>query len=427
MNEFQLINSLRKSGQLEEAYQRAQQALQNAPTDLSLRRAMGWVLYDLLKRLLGTVKEDEEDGSEQTAAQVDLRRVHKYFAEYRQLGLPREDTLIHSLMLRLAAKAQRAGWWGFIEFVQWWGLENLTEDDRKAGQSQDGRTLPSLEQSVLYALGRAAKEAEQLDTLRWVSGVLTEAQARYRDDVWIIRSLALLDARLGNDEQAHQRMLAVLRRKPREWWLWKEMGEMLERSNPEEAIMCYYRACELMRDKPKLVSVYQKLAQLLASRGRYEEAAWFVEQAYRHRAQQGWKIPLDLLQMRQTDWFQRHANAPQPQIQTEPFARQFLRGTSADTLQRTLAVIDHHNADKQITYLRITSSEGIAVPHREFPHLQGLPVGTVVEVAYAETNGRRVVVECQVASVQEIEGLVRRVRGSFRKRPKRGSFRKRPK
>lgn len=417
MNESQLITSLRKSGQLEEAYQRAQQAIQNAPTDLWLRRAMGWVLYDLLKRILGAVKDGEEDGSTQTAGQVDLRRVHKYFAEYRQLELPREDALIHSQMLRLAAKAQRAGWWGFIEFVQWWGLENLTADDRKAGQSSDGRALPSLEQSVLYALGRAALQTEQPEIWQWVSEILAEAQARYPDDLWIIRSIALLNLKLGNEEQARQRTVAVLRRKPREWWLWKEMGEMLERANPEDAIMCYYRACELMRDKPKLVSVYQKLAQLLASQARYEEAAWFVEQAYKHRAQQGWKIPLELSQLRQTDWFQRHANAPQPQVQTEPFARRFLSGISADTLQRTQAVIDHHNTDKQITYLLITPREGITAPHREFPHLQRLPVGTVVEVAYAGSDGRKVVVECQAASVQEIEGLVRRVRGSFRKRP----------
>jgi hypothetical protein len=114
---FQEINNLRKQGKLEEAYRLAREALQNAPEDLWLNRATGWVLYDLIKRELQTVSESE--GEAETTGEessVDLQRVQRYFAEFRKLQLPLDETMIRSQMLRLAAKAQKAGWQGFLEF-----------------------------------------------------------------------------------------------------------------------------------------------------------------------------------------------------------------------------------------------------------------------------------------------------------------------
>ncbi len=413
MNESQLISSLRKSGQLQEAYQRARQALQENPDDLSLPRAMGWVLYDLVKRELGTVSDDEGEPSRQ--ASVDLRRVHRFFHEFQRLGIPRDDHLIYSLMLRLATKAQRAGWRGFLEFVQWWDLSHLTEEDRQPQQIAGDKQIPSLESVALYAIGRAATESEDASERVWARTVLEDAVARYPDDIWIARSLAHLEFSDGNLDRAQERLRSVLRRKPREWWLWKEMGEMLATTHPDDAILCYYRACELMRDKTKLVSVYQQLASLLASQGRYDEAAWFVEQAYSIRAQQGWKIPPELAQMHSDEWFQARQGAPKPQAQTDGFARQFLQGIAAEQVQTALAVLDHHNSQKQLAYLLTAPREGVAVPYKQFPKVQNLSVGAMVELRYAHSNGRRVIVEVKPASVQEIEGFAKRVRGRLRK------------
>ncbi|MFN3691178.1 MAG: DUF7017 domain-containing protein, partial [Fimbriimonadales bacterium] len=265
---------------------------QETPDDLRLKRAMGWVLYDLIKRELASVSDDEEEPTRQ--ANVDLRRVHRFFHEFRRLELPRDDHLIYSLLLRLATKAQKAGWSGFLEFVQWWDLSHLTEEDRRPGKTEAGRDFPSVELTTLYAIGRAATGSEDASKRAWARTVLEEAVARYADDVWIARSLAHLEFSDGNLDQAQERLRTVLRRKSREWWLWKEMGEMLTATHPDDAILCYYRACELMRDETKLVSVYQQMASLLASQGRHDEAAWFVERAYSIRAQNGWKIPQEL-------------------------------------------------------------------------------------------------------------------------------------
>ena len=420
---FQEINNLRKQGKLGEAYRLAREALQNAPDDLWLNRAMGWVLYDLIKRELQTVSDDEEDGIGGDSASSDLNfeRIQRYFAEYQRLQLPLDDAMIRSQMLRLAAKAQKAGWRGFLEFVEWWGLEHLSEQDWQPQQMQNGRELPSLAQSVLYGLGRTLKSLDPHDSrIGWIYEWLQEGQRRYPNDQWLMRSSALALAKLGRLDEAREAMRQVLRRNPREWWRWKDMAEMLEDDEPDQAIMCYYRACALERDKTKLVGVYVRLAQLLAQQSRFAEAAWCAKIARDTRESKGWKIPQELHELLNADWFAAHENAPKPKVPTDRFATLFVQGVSEANVQLKRAVLDHHNAEKGIAYFLWSAREGSPVSYRAFPNIQNAPVGSMAEVEIAPVEGRTVVVDCRLIPFEEIPNFARLVRGRVSRRAEQG-------
>jgi hypothetical protein len=415
---FQEINNLRKQGKLEEAFRLAREALQNAPEDLWLNRAMGWVLYDLIKRELQTVSESE--GEAETTGEessVDLQRVQRYFAEFRKLQLPLDETMIRSQMLRLAAKAQKAGWQGFLEFVEWWGLEHLAENDWQPYRMDNGRELPSLALSAFYGLGRTLKSLDGQDSrVGWIYEWLQEAQRRYPNDQWLVRSSALALAKLGRHDEACEAMRQVLRRKPREWWRWKDMAELLESSDPNQAIMCYYRACALERDKTKLVGVYARLAQLLAQQSRFAEAAWCAKVARDTRERKGWKIPQELQQLLSADWFATHEQARKPEISTERFAELFLQGVSEDSVQRKQAVLDHHNAEKGIAYFLWSPREGIPIRHKDFPQVRSAPIGSMAEVEIAPVEERTIVVACRLVPFEEVPNFARQVRGRLQRR-----------
>jgi tetratricopeptide (TPR) repeat protein len=416
---FQEINNLRKQGKLEEAYRLAREALQNAPDDLWLNRAMGWVLYDLIKRELQTVSDDEEDGigADSASSNLNFGRIQRYFAEYQRLQLPSDDTWIRSQMLRLAAKAQKAGWQGFLEFVEWWGLEHLTENDWQPYHTDDGRELPSLALSAFYGLGRALKSLDRQDSrVGWIYEWLQEAQRRYPNDQWLVRSSALALAKLGRLDEAREAMRQVLRKNSREWWRWKDMAELLETSNPEQAIMCYYRACALERDKTKLVGVYVRLAQLLAQQSRFAEAAWCAKTARDTRESKGWKIPQELQELVDSDWFAQHKDAPKPRVSTERFAMLFVKGIPEKSVQLKRAVLNHHNTEKGIAYFQWSPREGIAVPYRAFPNVQNAPIGSMAEVEIAPAEGRTVVIACRLVPFEEIPNFARRVRGRLQRR-----------
>ncbi|GIV05854.1 MAG: hypothetical protein KatS3mg016_1429 [Fimbriimonadales bacterium] len=419
-NEFQAIMTLRKQGNLQEAYERVTQALQQAPDDLRLRRAKGWVLYDLLKRELQAVGDTEDEQDDSQSVRCDLKQVHNYFVEFYHLDLPREDKLIYSSMLSMAIKAQRAGWAGFVKFVQWWGIEHLTEEDRTPKQLMNGNTIPSLEQQLLYALARVLKRVPQLpeEQREWIMSVLEQAAPRYPEDVWIQRAMAHAEAMRGNHQSAQERFRAILRMKSREWWMWKEMGEILEPVNPEQAILCYYHASHLMPDPAKLVGVYQRLAKLLMAQSRYSEAAWCARQAYHHRAQREWSIPQELHQILNDPHIQQYPNAPKPQVDTRRFAARLSAPVPPEAIQHTHAVVDHHNSEKEITYLLLSPREGTPLPHKRFPRLKSTPVGTIVEVEYyTDDQNRRKILYCEPVNLSEIDGFVKTVQGTLRKSP----------
>jgi len=415
-NEFQVIMTLRKQGSLQEAYERATQALHQSPDDLWLRRAKGWVLYDLLKQELQAVSDTDDEQDDSQSARCDLKQVHKYFVEFYRLNLPREDKFIYSSMLRMAIKAQRAKWSGFVKFVQWWGIEHLTEEDRTPQSLENGTT--SLEQQLLYALARVLKQAPQLpeEQREWIISVLEQAAPRYPQDVWIQRAMAHVKLLQGDLQSAQERFRLVLQKKSREWWMWKEMGELLEPVAPEQAILCYYHASQLMPDPSKLVGVYQRLAKLLMAQGRYTEAAWCAQQAYHHRTQKRWSIPQELTQILNDPQIQQHPNAPKPQVDTRRFAARLLAPVPPEAIQRVHAVVDNHNPEKEITYLLFSPRDGIPSPHKRFPHLKSLPVGTIVEVEYyLDDQNRRKILHCEPVNLSEIDGFVKTVQGTLRK------------
>jgi len=415
---FKEIDSLRKQGKLDDAYRLACEALQRAPDNLWLKRAKGWVLYDLIKRELLNVGEDEEEmedsGDEIT---VNLRRLERYFAEFRQLSLPLEDNLIRSLMLRLAVRAQKVGWKGFLDFVEWWGLEHLSEEDWQPFTTEEGDKLPSLALCTLYALGRVLKTLSPQDSrVSWIHDWLQEGLSRHPNDQWLMRGQAIALAKLGQFTEAREAMRQILRKQPREWWRWKDMGQLLETDNPEQAIMCYYHACALERDRGKLVGVYQRLAQLLAAQGRYAEAAWCAELARSTRENRGWGIPSELQELLNAEWFHTHQNAPEPQIHTQRFATLFLKGIPEESVMCKRAVLDHHNPQKRIAYFLWSPHEGTPVPYHRFPQVQSAPVGAMAELEIAPHEGRILVVDCRLTPFQEIPGFVVQIRGQLRRR-----------
>lgn len=413
----QEIRQLRKAGNLDEAYTKAKQALQDpANQNRWIQEAFGWVLYDLLKRELGAVSEDEEDAGSPTEANPS--KIDRWFKEYRQLDLVERPSLLHSSMLHLACKAQKTTWRGFLDFVAWWDLQNLRPEDRQPRQSADGTTYLSLELKVLYAIGRAIKELPMQDTrLIWGFDVLQDALSRYPEDPWINRSLAQILHKQGDLQRALQHLIVTARIKRRDWWVWGELGELLETIDPEQALMCYYHACALQRQDRLLVTIHLRMALLLERLGRDSDAAYYARIALETRQREGWSIPSELYRIQRTDWYQQHRNAPRPPIpDTKLFAHLFLKGIREEDLEHRYGVIDHHNPEKQITYVLFSPEEGLPIPHQRFKHLKNMQVGDIVEVCLYKEGERYQVVAVQLAPITEIEGFVQTIEGVFQQR-----------
>jgi tetratricopeptide (TPR) repeat protein len=367
---FQEINNLRKQGKLEEAYRLAREVLQNAPEDLWLNRAMGWVLYDLIKRELRTVSESE--GEAETTGEessVDLQRVQRYFAEFRKLQLPLDETRIRSQMLRLAAKAQKAGWQGFLEFVEWWGLEHLSEEDWQPHRMQDGRELPSIALSTLYALGRALKTLSPQDSrVAWILNWLQEGLRRHPDNQWLQRSRGIALRHLGRIDEAHEAMIQVLRVNPREWWRWKDKPRCLNQA------IRIWRLCAIIArarwSATKAVGrVYQRLAQLLADNHATQKRLGALESPVIHGNTGAGKSHKNC----KNCWMQNGSQITKMRP-SQKSPRKGLQGylcwVFLKPVQLKRAILDHHNTEKEIAYFLWSPREGRPIRYRDFPKIR---------------------------------------------------------
>ncbi|CUU35309.1 Protein of unknown function (DUF2989) [Armatimonadetes bacterium DC] len=423
-----LIATLRKQGQLEEAYKRGRECLEQNREDSYLQRTFGWVLYDLIKRELATVGDgdEQEDGKEQeiVSAKVNISDLDDWFWEYEQLHLlPRPD-LLHSLMLGLACKAHKAGWWCFVQFIRQCGFpENLREEDcQERRTSDDTPPLMSLELRVYLRLANALlKDNLQEEDKEWVFGLLqSEGLSRYPDDPWLHRAVGIALWQKGGNHEALQHLRHTLRKKQKDWWIWAEVARVYREIDPQIALHCYYHAYQLQRDKSFLVSVYEEIASLLAEQQEYEAAAWFVHEAVRIRTEKSWRIPDSLEQLRRARWCVQYPAPRCPKIAPSR-ATLFcvLHGISPNQLTETRGFVDHHNPKQEGAYIRTGSEEdaGIFVRYEKCPSLRKQPEGTVVALTLYETDGRKTVVEClPLPDQQEIEGFLEWCEGAFRKR-----------
>ncbi|MEN3001654.1 MAG: tetratricopeptide repeat protein [Armatimonadota bacterium] len=411
------IYQLRRAGNLKEAYAKAKQALQDpANQNRWIQEAFGWVLYDLLKCKLGDVSKAGKGASNLT--EETLSKIDNWFKEYCQLDLVKRPSLLHSCMLRLACKAQKIKWRGFLDFVMWWDLQNLRPEDRQPRQLADRKTCISLELMVLYAIGRAINKLPMQDTrLIWGFNVLQDALSRYPEDPWINRSLAQIFHKQGDSQRALQHIKVTARVKRRDWWIWGELGELLEMIEPKPALMCYYHACTLQQQDRLLVNIHLRMALLLERLGRYSDAAYYARVAYETRQREGCSIPPEIHRIQRTDWYQQHCNAPRPSVpNTKLFAHLFLKGIREEDFECRYGVIDRHNPEKRITYILFSPEERLPIQHRRFKHLKNMQVGDIVEVCLYKEGKRYQVVAVQLAPLTEIEGFVQTIEGVFQQR-----------
>jgi hypothetical protein len=223
----------------------------------------------------------------------------------------------------------------------------------------------------------------------WGQGVLAEALKETPNDQWLNFYSSKLHLLRGEVEAAAQRLFPVLRRQPRAAWPWSLLSLILEKSRPHDALICLAHASQLAREELEVAKVRPRLAQLLVQASRFDEAAYEVQRSLAFREQQGFKAPADLAALAASDWY-RNAVATGSLRRVPPAAaaaQALLDGLDERELTYSKGVIDHINAERRLSYVATSTSEGFALLHHAFPNIAELPPGTLVDVGCAEAGG----------------------------------------
>ena len=411
------IFALRRAGKSAEALEAARASLLGHENDLWFLRAYAWAIYDQAKKIV----EDHEQKRLSDSAMG--HRISPYMREFSQIGAPLRGDTAFSQMLRLAGKVSRH-WPDFLAFAQWAGIDGFEAEDLAPFVTEDGRRVDSLQRRFVRAVAREAASAAaegrgDSDPVRWALTILAQALAEDPNDQWLNYYQSKIDLSEDRFRDAVRRLVPILRRQSRAAWPWALLGEILEKTQPAKAVVCYVHATELARDEQEVARVRIRLAELLAAQERFDEAAFQAHLAARYREEHGFKTPAELSRLLQSDWYMREfrTDRPKPPPKAGGEARKLLAELDARPVVYSLGVVEHINEEKALTYVVTGVESGSPMPHGRFPEIAEVEPGTIIEIGRTDpaekpTDWRRAEAEVIPGLCKDVTGRIERHEGN---------------
>ena len=408
------ITALRKQKRSAEALEMARSEYPQNAGDIWFLRAYSWVLYDHAKKLVDSYEAKQLSPAALTG------KLSPYMREFAKIGGPLRKDSAFSQMLRLAWKVSK-DWQQFLNFARWAGVNDFSADDKAPFVNEQGKTIDSLEKRFTRAICReaAAKAAEPQsnhELVEWGLSILDQALREESNDQWLNYYQSKLHLACGETNLAIKRLVPVLRRQSRAAWPWALLGDILEATRPEDALSCYAHATQLAREEQEVAKVRIHLAQRLSLAGRFNEAAQQASLALKFREQHDYKVPQELQQLLDSDWYQEAVanNSFQRLPNVDASTKALLQELDQKTLTYTPGVIDHINAEKALSYVATGADTGFGLAHRKFRQIAELAPGTLVEVGCAEPEGPPL--DWRLSEAGVLPGLCETFSGSLERR-----------
>ena len=153
----------------------------------SLHNDFAWIIWRTL----------HADQSENVEYRKDLIEV------YKQLNVE-HPSMLHSLILNEAVRVEKS-WpqmFMFTEFIEWWDLENLTDDDWNQFVTDDGTSLMSRVEKMIYLYTKEILSIQHLTPSAQFTTVLDVAIRKWSNDDNLLRCKAMLMSKQGEKEVA---------------------------------------------------------------------------------------------------------------------------------------------------------------------------------------------------------------------------------
>lgn len=244
----------------------------------SLHTEFAWVIYRAL----------HADQSENVEYRKEIIEV------YKQLSVER-PSMLHSLILGEAVRVEKE-WplmFMFTEFIAWWGLENLTDDDWTNFKTDDGKSLISRVEKMIYLYTKEIQSVEELLPSEEFMQVLDRAISKWSKDDNLLRCKAILLSKQSAKEESitlYKKMIALTSgQKP---YVWVELANLVDDIDLKIGLLS--KALQLKVQEEFLGKCRAQLAQLLYSKGLHSNALCEVEKVKATYEANSWNLPFQI-------------------------------------------------------------------------------------------------------------------------------------
>jgi hypothetical protein len=339
---FKEIKELRQAGRLDEAFQKANQALEADPNNIWNKRAAAWVFYDYLKKHsqaesfnveafmdnLNKIKilqlpEDEKMVFDNCAWQigslifnlnksepVDYKIINELFVIIKDFHFTKPSEA-YSFLYKAFHKGYQ-NWINYLNFADWWDFEHFRPEDYLKEEFNDKKIMAIAEQAYI-AYSKKLLEGEAQDAygqnrnfdIERITAFLPkletiiEKHPEYQYPPYFKAKLLLT---LGNDENVLSAFLPFAKQKRNDFWVWELMAEIFPHDK-EIQFACYCKALSLKTPEDFLVKIRQTFAELLIERKMFNEAKTEIQKAIATRENHGWRLPNQIANWLDQEWF----------------------------------------------------------------------------------------------------------------------------
>lgn len=283
--------ALSKQGNHNESVKAYRVALNSFPNDISVHEGLGWELFRVGKDTFGAEK-------------IDVFKAKQLLFEYIKLRNER-PSLLHSLFLRYADKLIGSEGFNLVAFLKLWDLNNLTREDYEPYTADNGKIYPSIAEKVIQHAAKDALSKKIIEDMQYVLPFLDESIDRFPENFWLTYYKAKLLHNVGQNREAYEFSISVVKAKLNDYWAWDLLAETLIDVDREKAFSCYCKALLCRSEDKFIANVRIKFAELLIQKSLYSEAKYEIDQAIKSRENEGWKLTEILVQYQHSDWYSK--------------------------------------------------------------------------------------------------------------------------
>lgn len=239
-------------------------------------------------------------------------------------------------------------WADTPEVISWWGLENLLPEDYERVLLTNGQRMPSLAERAYTACFRCLmsglNQGEMRDEAESFLGDLEVLEEAHPDFQYVPYQKTQILKALGHKEAALAAAVETVRRRRNDFWTWTLLGDLMDDSHSK--MVCYSRAL-LCRTQPAfLMKVRRKLAALMLEAGLYANARLEYDKVAALYNSRGLKMKPELADVYTQQWYETTQPAPGNRDFYIQLARESNSLLLAD-VPETAILISKYNPEKQ--------------------------------------------------------------------------------
>lgn len=431
------ITTMCRAGQVQEAYELAKADMEIAPTDPWTQREVGWALNYLMK-----------DDTDRADFQGLLSHIDEIL-ELDQLSIPQDIILFDNVLFKIAGfvkahinptgigspaklstlfsklKGYTFGpsngysfllssvikcdsWQEMLDFIDWWNLSNLTQEDYTPYKLENGRIVMSVAERAFIAKSKALIRLNDLGRIEEFLPQMDELMEKHPEMAYPGYFYGKLLVSLGSTtDDALRVILPFARKKASEFWVWQLLSDVFV-NDQDKQLACLLRAVHCRTQEDFLGKVRIKLAQLYEIRGDYNRARYHVDIATRTYASNGWPLPYELDILIHKQWI-----ATSSSEKSEPF--EYMRFTDeilCEGTEEAVAIVTNFDPKSHKATL-IYGKEKRMVQRLRFK----IGPGVVLKINYiTETDGNQRILSANQTPFPTNLDFAKVVEGSIKKR-----------